>query len=74
LVSRSESFRTNLSAETVRVPLQDTSHSRKKAQLLAAMERPRPPLPANQRKFKTGTTGFMLAIHVGAVFALLPRF
>ena len=74
MVARSEASQSGQSARTVRVPLQDASHSRKKAQLLAAMERPRPPLPANQRKFKTGTTGFMLAIHVGAVFALLPRF
>ena len=34
----------------------------------------RPPLPASQRKLKVGTTLFMLAMHVGAVFALLPRF
>ena len=74
MVARSEASQSGQSARTVRVPLQDASHSRKKAQLLAAMERPRPPLPANQSKFKTGTTGFMLAIHVGAVFALLPRF
>ena len=31
-------------------------------------------LPASQRKLKVGTTLFMLAMHVGAVFALLPRF
>ena len=34
----------------------------------------RPPLPPSQRKLKSGTTSFMLAMHVGAVFALLPRF
>jgi stearoyl-CoA desaturase (delta-9 desaturase) len=34
----------------------------------------RPPLPPRQRKLKLGTTSFMLAMHVGAVAALLPRF
>ena len=34
----------------------------------------RPPLPPSQRKLKMGTTSFMLVMHVGAVFALLPRF
>ena len=35
---------------------------------------PRAPLPARQRRLKAGTTSFMLAMHVGAVAALLPRF
>jgi stearoyl-CoA desaturase (delta-9 desaturase) len=35
---------------------------------------PRGPLPPRQRRRKPGTTGFMLAMHVGAVAALLPRF
>ena len=35
---------------------------------------PREPLPARQRKLKTGTTGFMLVMHVLATVALLPRF
>ncbi len=34
----------------------------------------REPLPPTQRKFRVGTTGFMLAMHVAATFALLPRF
>ena len=39
-----------------------------------AVAKPRAPLPPRQRKFKTGTTSFMLVMHVGAVFALLPQF
>ncbi len=35
---------------------------------------PRQPLPPYQRKFRAGTTSFMLAMHVAAIFALLPRF
>ncbi|MDP4737412.1 MAG: acyl-CoA desaturase, partial [Cyanobium sp. MAG_216] len=37
----------------------------------AAVGERRQPLPGRQRKFKGGTTSFMLAMHVGAVFALL---
>ncbi|MFM2205807.1 MAG: hypothetical protein RLZZ560_1202, partial [Cyanobacteriota bacterium] len=44
------------------------------ARMRAALVVPRAPLPRSQRTFKLGTTGFMLAIHVGAVFALLPQF
>ncbi|MGA1483047.1 MAG: acyl-CoA desaturase, partial [Vulcanococcus sp.] len=40
----------------------------------AALVVPRAQLPRSQRKYKSGTTGFMLAIHVGAVFALLPQY
>ncbi|MEI6829329.1 MAG: fatty acid desaturase, partial [Synechococcaceae cyanobacterium ELA445] len=40
--------------------------------MLDAIAAPRQPLPRQQRIYKLGTTGFMLAIHVGAVFALLP--
>lgn len=40
----------------------------------AALVVPRAPLPRSQKKYKLGTTGFMLAIHVGAVFALLPQY
>ena len=39
-----------------------------------AVQEHRTPLPPRQRKFKFGTTSFMLVMHVGAVFALLPRF
>jgi len=35
---------------------------------------PRQPLDLRQRKLRSGTTIFMLVIHVGAVAALLPRF
>ena len=44
------------------------------ARMRAALVVPRAPLPRSQKKFKAGTTGFMLAIHVGAVFALLPQY
>ncbi|WP_225322917.1 fatty acid desaturase [Synechococcus sp. RSCCF101] len=44
------------------------------AELRRGLLEPRPPLPPRQRRFKAGTTGFMLALHVGAVAALLPRF
>ena len=40
----------------------------------AALVVPRAPLPRSQKTYKLGTTGFMLAIHVGAVFALLPQY
>ncbi|BBL86133.1 Stearoyl-CoA 9-desaturase (chromatophore) [Paulinella micropora] len=39
-----------------------------------ALIAPRKPLPPHQRKWKMGTTSFMLIMHIGAVFALLPRF
>ncbi len=44
------------------------------ARMRAALVVPRAPLPPSQRKLKLGTTGFMLVMHVGAVFALLPQF
>ena len=44
------------------------------ARMRAALVVPRAQLPRSQRKYKSGTTGFMLAIHVGAVFALLPQY
>ncbi|QNI65978.1 delta-9 fatty acid desaturase DesC3 [Synechococcus sp. A15-44] len=40
----------------------------------AAVMAPRDRLPARQRKFKMGTTSFMLVMHVLATVALLPRF
>jgi fatty-acid desaturase len=42
--------------------------------LRAGLVAERPALAPRQRKFKGGTTGFMLVLHVGAVAALLPRF
>ncbi len=47
---------------------------RQEALIRAGVTAPRTPLPKSQRTYKFGTTAFMLAIHVGAVFALLPRF
>ena len=47
---------------------------RQEARMRARLVEPRQPLPRTQKKFKTGTTGFMLVMHVGAVFALLPMF
>jgi stearoyl-CoA desaturase (delta-9 desaturase) len=51
-----------------------TPASAREQRLRAALAAPRPPLPPRQRKRKLGTTGFMLAMHVGAVAALLPLF
>ncbi|MBE9154341.1 fatty acid desaturase [Cyanobium sp. LEGE 06113] len=51
-----------------------TAGSQQERQLLAALRSRRKPLPPRQRRYKLGTTGFMLAMHVGAVVALLPRF
>nr|AUG32360.1 Stearoyl-CoA 9-desaturase [Paulinella longichromatophora] len=39
-----------------------------------ALIAPRKALPPRQRKWKIGTTSFMLVMHIGAIFALLPRF
>lgn len=47
---------------------------RQEALIRAGVTAPRTPLPKSQRTYKFGTTSFMLAIHVGAVFSLLPRF
>jgi sn-1 stearoyl-lipid 9-desaturase len=52
----------------------DSPSSQEERRIRAALASRREPLPARQRKFKGGTTSFMLAMHVGAVFALLPRF
>ena len=48
--------------------------SSQQERVLARIRAPRAPLPPRQRRLKAGTTGFMLAMHVGAVVALLPRF
>ena len=48
----------------------DTRELRQRAAVMA----PRDRLPARQRKFKMGTTSFMLVMHVLATVALLPRF
>jgi stearoyl-CoA desaturase (delta-9 desaturase) len=42
--------------------------------LRAGLSLPRPALPRSQRRFKAGTTSFMLVLHVGAVAALLPAY
>ena len=55
-------------------PRTETPNSQEDRRIRASLTEPRSPLPARQRKFKSGTTGFMLAMHVGAVFALLPQF
>jgi stearoyl-CoA desaturase (delta-9 desaturase) len=47
---------------------------RRERELRSGLQASRPPLPPRQRRYKAGTTGFMLALHVGAVAALLPRF
>ena len=47
---------------------------RREAALRQGLTARRDPLPSRQRKLKGGTTTFMLVMHVGAVFALLPRF
>jgi len=44
------------------------------ARIRALLRAPRAPLPPRQRRLKGGTTSFMLAMHVGAVAALLPGF
>jgi stearoyl-CoA desaturase (delta-9 desaturase) len=74
--SQSETGDAGASAAVIatRVPLQDTHEGRRRARILAGLSQPRPPLDPHQRRFKLGTTAFMLAIHVGAVAALLPRF
>jgi stearoyl-CoA desaturase (delta-9 desaturase) len=65
-----------LNAQVLKVeaPSAPSPSSQDELRIRASLVSPRDPLPPRQRKFKTGTTGFMLAMHVGAVFALLPRF
>ena len=55
-------------------PLESSPSVRREAALRQGLTAAREPLPPRQRKLKAGTTSFMLAMHVGAVFALLPRF
>jgi hypothetical protein len=55
-------------------PLESSPSRRRQHALRAGLSAPRPSLPPRQRRLKAGTTGFMLAMHVGAVAALLPRF
>ncbi len=50
------------------------SSNAREQRMWEAIAAPREPLPARQRKRKLGTTSFMLAMHIGATFALLPRF
>ena len=44
------------------------------SRLRAGIIAPRERLPKYQRPFRAGTTSFMLAMHIAAEFALLPRF
>ncbi len=55
-------------------PLESSPSRRRQHALRAGLSAPRPLLPPRQRRLKAGTTSFMLAMHVGAVAALLPRF
>ena len=48
--------------------------ARQQVRMRQAVAMRREPLPPKQRRYKFGTTSFMLIMHVGAVFALLPRF
>jgi len=48
--------------------------SERELRMRAAVMAPRDPLPRKQRKLKGGTTSFMVAMHVLATVALLPRF
>ena len=48
--------------------------SNRELRMRAAVMAPRERLPRKQRKLKGGTTSFMVAMHVLATIALLPRF
>jgi len=61
------------SLQTLRSPGVHASDNLEAA-IRSAVSSRRAPLPPKQRVYKLGTTGFMLAMHVGAVAALLPRF
>ena len=50
------------------------TRSNRELRMRAAVMAPRQRLPRKQRKLKGGTTSFMLAMHVLATIALLPRF
>ncbi|MEB3272074.1 MAG: fatty acid desaturase [Synechococcus sp.] len=52
--------------------MQTAPSVRRDQALREGLIQPREALPARQRRFKLGTTGFMLTIHIGAVAALLP--
>ena len=52
----------------------DNASVNRDLRLRAGIIAPRDPLPPSQRRLRWGTTSFMLAMHVAAVFALLPRF
>ncbi len=51
-----------------------SSSTARHLRLRSGIVAPRERLPKSQRKFRLGTTSFMLAMHIGATFALLPRF
>ena len=71
LVLSSKSPAYDLQAQLLRV---DRPNASQESRMRDAVQERRTPLPPRQRKFKFGTTTFMLVMHVGAVFALLPRF
>ena len=48
--------------------------TQRELRMRAAVMAPRQTLPSKQRRLKGGTTSFMVAIHVLATVALLPRF
>ncbi len=54
--------------------LSATQSTSRDLRLRAGIVAPRERLPASQRRYKFGTTAFMLVMHIGASFALLPRF
>ncbi len=54
--------------------IQESGSSSRDQRLRAGITSKREPLPPFQRKIKAGTTSFMSAIHLGAFFALFPRF
>ncbi len=65
----------NRCQETVLVTsTQVDARTKREQRVRAAVSAPRQTLPSQQRRFKGGTTGFMVAVHVLATIALLPRF
>ena len=71
-------YRSNRRIRFVEISLVTTSPastpSERELRIRAALMAPREPLPRKQRKLKSGTTSFMLVMHVLATVALLPRF
>ena len=71
-------YRSNRRIRFVEISLVTTSPastpSERELRIRAALMAPREPLPRKQRKLKSGTTSFMLVMHVLATVALLPWF